>query len=351
MAKNERARRRRAAKKRERTKRLARARNVRRNEPTFEPYVPGTDSPYAEERFLRRMALELARGDEVSEERVEQLVAANASRPWFEIAVDEFERSPLEQAQELAYCALETPDPDESLDLAEEALELDQNNCDALYVLACALREEMGDEAWLRCLYDAVEAGVEALGGAQELDKLGCDLGSVVFARPYLRSRARLALALRDLGQLDAAVVELEELLRVDVTDTLGVRDVLVGLELARGELERARQLIAFEPGPDQRALPELLVSWARVIERWLSDDEPGAQAALAAAREQCPELVPQLVAMSATELGAQLGAQPGDQIAPDPNAESSQLIRILLLDRDEHSRLRTWLVQASRAS
>ncbi len=336
MAKNERARRRRAAKKRERTKRLARARNLRRNEPTFEPYLPGADAPFAQERFLRRALLELARDGEISEERAEQFLTANATRPWFELAVDELERMPAEQAQELAFCALETLDPDESLDLAEEALELDPNNCDARYVVASALRDELGDEAWLTSLYEAVEAGVEGLGGDQELNRTDRELGDLVFARPYLRSRARLALALRELGRLDAAAVEFEELLRVDRYDSLGARDALLGVELARGELERARELLAAAPAAEQRELPELLLAWARVVERWRSDDEAGARAALELARAQCPELLPQLL------------APPDAALEVDPDSEASQLIELLLLESEAHAELRAWLAASS---
>lgn len=339
MAKNERSRRRRAAKKRERTKRLARARNLRRNEPTFEPYVPDADAPFAEERFLRRALLELSSAGEISEERVQQFLTENATRPWFEIAVEQFEKMPNEQAQELAFCALETPDPDESLDLAEEALELDPDNCDARYVVACALRDELGDEAWLTSLYEAVEAGVEALGGADVVESNGGELGHLVFARPYLRAHGRLALALRDLGRLDAAAVEFEELLRADRSDAFGAREALLGVELARGELERARELLTAEPRPEERELPDLLVVWARVIERQRSGDDAGAREALDAARARCPELLPVLL-------------EPADpERIVDPASEAAQLIEILQLDCGEHAPLREWLAAVGRAN
>lgn len=333
MAKNQRAQRRRQEKKRQREKRLTLARNLRRNEPTFEPYEPGVDAPFALERRERRMMLLAAPFADASEDVLRDFLAGLAEHPWFELAVDEVEASPAERAQELAYCALETPDPDEALDLAEEALELDPDNTDARFVVASSFRHEMSDDDWLKQLYDAVEVATQTLGGAASVRAEEGQLGRFIFARPYFRARAHLARELVRRERDDEALVEFEDLVRLDPDDLLAAREPLLGLLLAREDFDRARAVLTSAP-----ELPKVLVAWASVIERRGSGDESGALEALAGARELCPELL------------GRLENPPRPEHDEHPHSEAAQLIDLLRLERPEHAALRRWLFDATRA-
>lgn len=333
MAKNERSRRRRQEKKRQREKRIARARNLRRNEPQFEPYEPGNDAPFASERHERRVRLLVGKLQPQSEDELRRCVEELAERPWFELAVNEVEANPIELAQELAFCALETGDAEEALDLAEEALELDPSNCDALFAVATLLRHEMSDDDWLKSLYDAVEAGSEGLGGDSFLRSTNGRLGAFVTARPYLRARIHLALELLRRERDDEALVELEDLVRLDQDDVLAARELLLGLALLRGELEKARGLLASSP-----PLAEDVTAWARVLERRSSGDERGAFEALARACALTADLVPRLESSPSPAAGEAGGD------------DASALIDTLLLARPEHADLRRWMLDAVRA-
>lgn len=333
MAKNERAKRRRQEKKRRREKRLTRARNVRRNEPTFEPYEPGLEAPFAQERRERRMLLVAAPFTASSEDELRRVIEGMAGVPWFELAVNEVESDPVERAQELAFCALETPDPDEALDLAEEALELDPDNTDARFVVANSFRAEMSDDEWLKQLYDDVETATKALGSEAFAGSQKTPLGSFVFARPYFRTRSRLANELLRRDRDDEALVELEDLVRLDPDDLLGAREPLLGLLLAREDLERARPLLESSP-----PMPEALAGWARVIERRSSGDDRGALEALSHARELCPDLL------------ARLESPPSPEHDEDPAGDAAQLIYVLRLARPEHAELRRWMLDATLA-
>ncbi len=281
MAKNERARRRRQDKKRERAKRLARERNLRRNEPAPREYVPGLDAVFADERRQRRIGLLAASRGLTTEEELTKLVDEFRASPWWEIAADLVEASDGETAQELAFCAMETEDDEEALEFAEEALELDASNCDALVTRAQLQEEELGEERFLAALYEAVELGAKALGGDEFFRAAEGEFGEIAFALPYLRARFALANELRVLRRDDEALVELTDLLKLDRHDLHGARFKLTGLRLVRGELDEARELIE-RFGNEERTIWR----WARVLERYRSGDEAGALAVLDAALE-----------------------------------------------------------------
>lgn len=256
--------RRKQAKKRERAKRLAKERNLRRNEPQFEPYYPADDAPFAQERLERRFALlVLARGAK-TEAEITALLREVGDRPWYEVAAAEFEASELEHAQELAYCAMETPDDDEALDLAEEALELDAANCDARRVLLARAETPPTPEEALRELFAIVEDGARALGGDEVFRAVEGQLSSLVTARGYLRARGTLALALRDAERIDEARHELEDMLTLDREDFMNVRFALLSVLLRDDDREGAAALLArFEQDTsDATAWSRLLLAW-----------------------------------------------------------------------------------------
>lgn len=333
MAKNDRSRRRRQEKKRSREKRLRRERNVRRNEARVEPYEPGPDAEFAGERLERRLALLVMGREFASEAEMEEFLAPYVGRPWNEIAVDEVAHNPREVAQELAFCAMETTDLEEALDFAEEALEIDPGNCDAL--TTWAMVEAQDEEARIKLLYDAVEAGANALGGEEFFRAAEGQFWINVFTRPYMRTRLSLAQLLRVAQRYEEATVEFADLARLDAEDSIAARYPLIGLHLQRGELDEARELLG-RFATDESAC----WLWARVLERVLADDREGAEAAHTAARK-ANVFVDALLRLSETP-------QLSDRQAPGSVEEASEIFELLGPAWVGSERARAWILEQS---
>jgi tetratricopeptide (TPR) repeat protein len=332
MAKNERSRRRRQEKKRKREKRLTLQRNVRRNEPLPREYVPGLDAPFADERKERRMGLLAASRGLTTEAELTQLYDEVEAQPWWDVAADLVEAQPGEVAQELAFCAMETEDLEQALEFAEEALELDASNCDALVMLARLEEKELGEEGFLARLYEAVELGAKALGGDEFFRQAEGKFGVLVFTLPYLRARFALANELRVQRRDEEALVELGDLLKLDEQDLHGARFGLTGLRLLRGDLEEARELIERFSAEER-----VFWRWAHVAERFRSGDEAGATAALEAALPLNPFVEPLLTS----------SAQPpfaDDEELGDAFVEGAQIMDALGVLRPENDAFIAWL-------
>jgi hypothetical protein len=102
--------------------------------------------------------------------------------------------------------------------------------------------------------------------------------------RPYMRARAWLADSLDEAGKTEEALAERESMLSLNPNDNQGVRFLILPAYLERKRLDDAARLL--DAYKDQCELTTSL-AWCRVLERFLSDDEPGAAKALAAARKQ----------------------------------------------------------------
>lgn len=187
-------------------------------------------------------------------------------------------RSKREKAQDLAYEAMEAPDAKTAGRLALEAVRLDPQCTDALHLLA-ELTSRTADE-FIESLRKAVAGAEKSLGDRFFKENRG-DFWGLLETRPYMRARASLAQALRERGETDEAVKHYEEMLELNPNDNQGLRDLLVGLYLERGETQGAQRL--FEQYSEDGSA---VFSWARVLERFLSGDETGARHALKDARE-----------------------------------------------------------------
>ena len=111
--------------------------------------------------------------------------------------------TPLEQAQELVYKALEATEKRERIRLAMDALRISQDCADAYVLLAeeAALMPEQARNWYQR----GVEAGERALGPEIFAREAG-NFWSLIETRPYMRAREGLADCLSFLGEGDAAV-------------------------------------------------------------------------------------------------------------------------------------------------
>lgn len=181
------------------------------------------------------------------------------------------------QAFELACAAEETADELERIKLALRAVRLDPYCLDARVIVAEAAggpeREFIADLQ-----------GIVALGERQLEHCFEQDRGhfwGVVETRPYMRARARLAEEFHKAGRIHEAIQHYKDLMELDERDSLGIRFPLLGCYLQVGDLEGTRKLFK-----DCDADFSAFFAWGRVLERFLSGDGGGAEAALKEARK-----------------------------------------------------------------
>src|SRR5579859_6952020 len=128
-------------------------------------------------------------------------------------------RTPLEEAQELVYQALETTGP-RRVRLARQALARSPDCADAYVLLA----EATTDPQEARQLYEqGMEAGMRALGPEPFAEDVGHFWG-IVETRGYMRACQGLAEVLWVLDEREAAIGHAQELLRLNPMDNQGTR-------------------------------------------------------------------------------------------------------------------------------
>jgi tetratricopeptide (TPR) repeat protein len=151
--------------------------------------------------------------------------------------------TPLEEAQELIYQALETSGK-RRLDLARRALTLSPDAADAYVLLAEAATDPQEAR---RLLEQGVQAGERALGAEAFQEDVGHFWG-IVETRPYMRARHGLAEVLWHLGEREAAIRHLQDMLRLNPGDNQGLRYLLAGWLLAVGDDAALERLLASYP-------------------------------------------------------------------------------------------------------
>jgi tetratricopeptide (TPR) repeat protein len=160
-------------------------------------------------------------------------------------------RTPLERAQAVVYEALEARGQ-RRIKLARQALAISAECADAYVLLADVAQ----DPHEIRSLYEqAVQAGERALGPQVFAESVGHFWG-MIETRPYMRARRGLAEVLWAVGERQAAISHLQDLLRLNPGDNQGVRYPLVTWLLGEGNIGAAERLL--EQYPD-----EVTASWA----------------------------------------------------------------------------------------
>ena len=182
---------------------------------------------------------------------------------------------PSDRAQELFYEAMDARSEAEEIKLLEKALKLDAGNVDVL--LALLRYETLSPADEIEFLRQLVKLAETRLGPKVFKEFTGTFWGFHE-TRPYMRARERLAENLRAVGRPEEAVAEWNAMLGSNPGDNQGVRYALLGSLLALNRLNDTRKL--FEKYPDEFEF-NAVFAWGRVLERFLSDDLPGAMAAL----------------------------------------------------------------------
>ena len=189
--------------------------------------------------------------------------------------------SPAEQAQQLAYRAMEEPSSAKARKLAEKALKLDPACIDALVIRAQTRR--LTPDEFIAELRAAVEAGERNLGENELIEGRGHFWG-ILETRPYMRARRELAMALLGAGQLREAADEFAAMLELNPNDNQGVRDYLLGVYLALNDLDGAANLYR-QYDEDNSAV----FAWGRVFLLMLSGRRAEARKALEEAFQNNP--------------------------------------------------------------
>lgn len=287
--KNDRQRRRRKERQRQTRQRqesLRREQEKKRDEPHLrlvkEPLDPSDSLPppsrMSMERSMRELHQALESQEFASEDDLHAFVTEFNARGSSPLPSAGGARTASEKAQELAYEAMETGDPNTAISLAVRAVELDHQCVDALVILAHAGSDSQ-DEL-IENLEKAVWMGERALGEEFFKENRGHFWG-ILETRPYMRARQELADLLRDSGRTDEAIGHYEAMLGLNPNDNQGIRDLLLACYLTRGDLDGARRLLD-QYDEDASAT----FQWSRVLERHLAGDEAKAVTLLAEARK-----------------------------------------------------------------
>ncbi len=194
-------------------------------------------------------------------------------------------RSAEQRAQDLVYDAMEAATPQQYLDLALQALDLDPANVDALLMVLDAAGCD-GEER-IDALQGIVVIAAKRLG-KKAFKELKPHFWGVLETRPYMRAQLQLAEELRAAGRLEEAIEEYEEMLLLNKNDNQGVRYHLLPCLLALRRMDEARKLLKRHAGEWEW---NVVFAWSRVLERLVSGDEPRASKALVAARKQNPHM------------------------------------------------------------
>ena len=149
---------------------------------------------------------------------------------------------PTEKAQVVMYEAWERTTSRSRVALARKALGISPLCADA-YVLLAEEAARSVEEA--RDFYaKGVEAGELALGPEGFAEYAGHFWGFLE-TRPYMRARVGLALTLLKLGDEDGAISHFRDMLRLNPNDNQGIRYLLAGCLLRRGEDAALKELLA----------------------------------------------------------------------------------------------------------
>ena len=192
--------------------------------------------------------------------------------------LDDSPLSAQEEAQDLAFEAMEAETEAQARMLVKRALALDPDCVDALVLLTEL--DATSPKAAIEGMQRAVAAGERALGAKFFAENKGHFWG-ILETRPYMRARLKLAGLLLAVGLEQDAITHYEGILELNPNDNQGVRDLLLGSYLAHGRLEDAQKLLKRYKGDISASF-----AWGKVLERYLSGDLLGAEKALKNARQ-----------------------------------------------------------------
>jgi tetratricopeptide (TPR) repeat protein len=237
-------------------------------------------TPVTMEVTMRQLAQMLEAGD--SSEMITKgdlhALITSLGGPSASDRLSDAEADAKDEAQQIAFDAMEAKSETEARKLAKRALRLDTDCVDALVVMT-ELDAHIQRER-IEGLQKAVVAGERSLGEKFIHENKG-HFWLLIETRPYMRAMAQLAEALSGEGISLDAIKIYEKMLELNPNDNQGVRDPLLGLYIAIGDLKGAGRLLK-----KYKKEATAYFEWARVLERFLAGDRDGASKVLKVARK-----------------------------------------------------------------
>lgn len=154
---------------------------------------------------------------------MEKLMASFARERFGDDLVETLPAQVLE-AQEIIWDAMDEPDPRARVKLAREALKVSADCADAYVILAEDSATSL--EKALTFYEQGVEAGHRALG--DEFEETVGHFWGVLETRGFMRALAGRSNSCWELGRVEEALADAQELLRLNPSDNQGVRYFLV---------------------------------------------------------------------------------------------------------------------------
>lgn len=241
-------------------------------------------SRFASERMNRVISRIMSSREFKSDKEAERFMQKQIMGKHMDEILEFTDLDPVDEAQNLAYEALEAEDPYEALELAREALQLDPDCVDALMIMAGLTSQSMPDKIKK---VEKIVARVEQKMGKTYFEENKGHFWGLVETRPYMRARSFLVEGLRMIGKTAEAIRQAEGMLELNPNDNQGIRDSLLGMYLETGNLEGAQKL--FKKYPSEYFAVFL---WGRVLERYLSGDLEGAARIYRKASERNPHVL-----------------------------------------------------------
>lgn len=222
------------------------------------------------ERWLRRLDFVLQRHEFPTTRAFQRFIESEQHKKEAQ-ALDE----PLsieEEAQELAFLALEAEDDTAAENYARDAIALDPDCVDARVMLSFFVTDELDEQIWL--LERAVDCGRWRFESARTTDQRDHYLARIE-AKPLQRALHSLAETLIEGGEDDEAEKLLEECTYLPHEDEDQTRYLYVVFLLRVGKLEKARLALDRLPSND------LARDWLEVLERFLAGARDDASSLL----------------------------------------------------------------------
>jgi tetratricopeptide (TPR) repeat protein len=171
---------------------------------------------------------------------------------------DDEDEDPLWRAQQLMYDAWELRNKRARIALARKALEISDRCADAYVLLAEEAARDILDQ---RLLYEQGVAAGERAIGPETFEEGAGNFWLILETRPYMRARTGLASTLWQLGERDAAIGHMRDMLRLNPNDNQGLRYVLACWLFTVSDLAGVEALLA--DFPDDMFAES---AWARVL-------------------------------------------------------------------------------------
>lgn len=186
-----------------------------------------------------------------------------------------------EEAQRIAYDAMEASDPEDKVMLIEEALKANPMCVDALMMTATMMSET--PLQYINMTQLAIEAGRMELGEEFMEENKGHFWG-LLETRPYMRACAALAEILVDIGLFEDAIIEYEKMLELNPGDNQGMRYPLLALYLQEKHLDDAHELLL-----QHEEETMAVFTWGRVLLGFIDRGPDYAETLLDEADERNP--------------------------------------------------------------